>query len=65
MKERCFDCLDVFEEEELEYCMCSDFMPPKEKSIPTKSGVIIELIKPMYCKKCIALKHNHSGESFI
>lgn len=67
MKERCLDCLDIFEKDELSMCICSDFMggwSPK-RAIPTKYGVVEEKIPFFYCKDCLAMKHTHDGEAFI
>ena len=65
MKEYCADCLGVFEPEELNWCMCDDFMSPRERTIVTKYGVKHEIIENKYCKSCLETKHQHYGEVFI
>ena len=65
MKEYCFDCLDVFELEALEYCICDSWASSDKKTIVTKYGVKNEEVKRKYCKNCLEIRHTHEGEMFI
>lgn len=71
MKEYCFDCLQIFDESELEscnYCTKCSFHPKDKKIdriIITKSGVKKILLTKLFCKNCLQLKHQHKGEAWL
>lgn len=64
MKEYCTDCLNVFDIEELNSCICCLWVN-QERTIITKSGVKVITDKCLHCKHCLEMKHKHEGESFI